>query len=46
VDGEVGVEANAVDVEEGYHCGGRVVGKFGKELGSNWRSDYDKRVGL
>jgi hypothetical protein len=41
--GEVGIEADRVDVEEGYGCDARVVGEFGKELGSDRRSrDYQR----
>jgi hypothetical protein len=31
--GEVGIEADRVDVEEGYRCDAGVVGEFGEELG-------------
>lgn len=38
----MGVEADAVDVEEGYQRGACVVGEFSKELRSDWRShDYE-----
>jgi hypothetical protein len=46
VDGEVGIEADAVDVEERYLRGGCMVGESGKNPRSNGRSHYDECVGL